>query len=134
MKMKRNNGKKSVEDEKLLMEDTEDEFMYSCERCKYETIWEDQLAKHIKWQHSNEIREERRNKRKAIEEAKSKEKRMKSNENNKSQDDVKAKIKSMMGKCETMGKKQRNSLCKVCGKEGNWTSIKKHIEVHHLRV
>ena len=126
--------KKSVEDEKLLMEDTEDEFMYSCERCKYETIWEDQLAKHIKWQHSNEIREERRNKRKAIEEAKSKEKRMKSNENNKSQDDVKAKIKSMMGKGETMGKKQRNSLCKVCGKEGNWTSIKKHIEVHHLRV
>ena len=80
------------------MEDTEDEFMYSCERCKYETIWEDQLAKHIKWQHSNEIREERRNKRKAIEEAKSKEKRMKSNENNKSQDDVKEKIKSMMGK------------------------------------
>ena len=94
MKMKMKNGKKSVEDEKLLMEDTEDEFMYSCERCKYETIWEDQLAKHIKWQHSNEIREERRNKRKAIEEAKSKEKRMKSNENNKSQDDVKAKIKS----------------------------------------
>ena len=74
--------KKSVEDEKLLMEDTEDEFMYSCERCKYETIWEDQLAKHIKWQHSNEIREERRNKRKAIEEAKSKEKRIKSNKNN----------------------------------------------------
>ena len=93
------------------MEDTEDEFMYSCERCKYETIWEDQLAKHIKWQHSNEIREERRNKRKAIEEAKSKEKRMKSNENNKSQDDVKAKIKSMMGKGETMGKKtEKQSL------------------------
>ena len=69
------------------------------------------MAKHTKWQHSNEIREERRNKRKAIEEAKSKEKRMKSNENNKSQDDVKAKIKSMMGKGETMGKKtEKQSL------------------------
>ena len=68
----------------------------------------------INWRsilNGNEIREERRNKRKAIEEAKSKEKRMKSNENNKSQDDVKAKIKSMMGKGETMGKKtEKQSL------------------------
>ena len=111
--------KKSVEDEQLLMEDTGDEFMYSCKRCKYETIWKDQLTKHVKWQHSNQIREEKINKRKATEEAKSHEKRTKINEENNTQNDavtVKEKIKSMMGKGETMGTKQRNSLCKVCGK------------------
>jgi len=47
--------------------------------------------------------------------------------------DVKEQIKLMMGKGETMGKKQRNSLCKVCGKEGNWTNIRVHIENHHIR-
>jgi len=88
------------------------------------------LAKHVKWQHSNRIREEKRNKRKANE------KRTMINEENNTQNDdvsVKEKIKSMMGKGETMGTKQRNSLCKVCGKEGNWTSITKHIEVHHIK-
>jgi len=26
----------------------------------------------------------------------------------------------------------RARICKVCGKEGNWTEIKSHIEAHHI--
>ena len=52
------------------------------------------------------------------------------------------KVKSLMGKSENMVpngtqtsgklKLQRASVCKVCGKEGEATSIKYHIEATHL--
>ena len=37
---------KSKEGEKLLREDSEDEFMFNWNQCDFDTIWEDQL-KHI---------------------------------------------------------------------------------------
>ena len=52
------------------------------------------------------------------------------------------KVKSLMGKSENMVpngtqtsgklKLQRASVCKVCGKEGEATSIKYHVEANHL--
>ena len=52
------------------------------------------------------------------------------------------KVKSLMGKSENMVpngtqtsgklKLQRASVCKVCGKEGEATSIRYHIEANHL--
>ena len=47
-----------------------------------------------------------------------------------------AKVKSMMGQSQTMipnGKKQRQAkICKMCGKEGPPSTIRDHIEAHHL--
>jgi len=40
-------------------------------------------------------------------------------------------IKSKIGPGQTMGVKQRNNVCKVCGKEGTWSLIKTHIESQH---
>ena len=42
------------------------------------------------------------------------------------------KIKSMMEKSENRVGHQKASVCKVCGKEGFFTSIKNHIERFHL--
>ena len=46
------------------------------------------------------------------------------------------KVKSMMGQSQTMipnGKKQRQAkICKMCGKEGDPSLIRDHIEAHHL--
>ena len=45
-------------------------------------------------------------------------------------------VKSMMELSQNMvlhGKTQRRATaCKVCGKEGNWTAIRDHIEAHHI--
>ena len=41
----------SKEDEKLLREDQEDEFMFNCNQCEFDTIWEDQLKMHTEWEH-----------------------------------------------------------------------------------
>ena len=45
-------------------------------------------------------------------------------------------VKSMMETGETMlhiGKRQKRAkICKVCGKEGESTDIKRHIEAYHL--
>ena len=45
-------------------------------------------------------------------------------------------VKSMMetsNKMFQMGKQhQRGKICKVCGKEGHATDIKRHIEAHHV--
>ena len=47
-----------------------------------------------------------------------------------------AKVKSLMGQGQTMipnGKKQRQAkICKMCGKEGDPSTIRDHIEAHHL--
>ena len=52
----------SKEDEMLLREDSEDEFMLNCNQCEFDTIFEDQLKTHIEWQHK---RQKRSNKRKS---------------------------------------------------------------------
>ena len=45
-------------------------------------------------------------------------------------------VKSMMGISENMltqgNQTRRARICKVCGKEGNMTSIKTHIEAYHI--
>ena len=41
----------SKEDENLLRKDSEDEFMFNCNQCEFDTIFEDQLKYHIEWQH-----------------------------------------------------------------------------------
>jgi len=41
-------------------------------------------------------------------------------------------IKLMIGPGLSMGVKQRNSMCKVCGKESSWSNIKDHIESKHI--
>ena len=47
-----------------------------------------------------------------------------------------AKVKSLMGQGQTMipnGKKQRQAkICKMCGKEGDPSTIRDHIDAHHL--
>merc|ERR1712129_31331 len=47
-------------------------------------------------------------------------------------DNLKEQIKSMIGQGQTMGVKQRNNMCKVCGKESSWSSIMNHIESKHM--
>ena len=47
---------RSKEDENLLREDSEDEFMFNCNQCEFDTIWEDQLKNHIEWQHKRQKR------------------------------------------------------------------------------
>jgi len=41
-------------------------------------------------------------------------------------------IKAMIGLGQTMGGKQKNNVCKVCGKEGTYGNIRNHIEVKHM--
>ena len=48
------------------------------------------------------------------------------------------KVKSMMEKGEKLipngkHKQAKSSICKVCGKEGHFTLIRHHIEVHHIK-
>merc|ERR1712204_112530 len=47
-------------------------------------------------------------------------------------DNLKEQIKSMIGQGQTMGVKQRNNMCKVCGKESSWSNIMNHIESKHM--
>ena len=47
--------------------------------------------------------------------------------------DLDAKVKSMMGKSENLASdNNRARVCKVCGKEGQWVTIRDHIEAHHI--
>ena len=44
-----------------------------------------------------------------------------------------AKVKSLMEKSQNRASDgARASICKVCGKEGQWVAIRDHIEVKHL--
>merc|ERR1719319_907197 len=42
-------------------------------------------------------------------------------------------VKPMIGIGQTMGRKQRNNMCKDCGKEGAYTEIRNHIETKHVK-
>ena len=41
-------------------------------------------------------------------------------------------IKAMIGLGQTIGGKQKNNVCKVCGKEGTYGNIRNHIELKHM--
>ena len=41
----------SKEDKNLLRKDSEDEFMFNCNQCEFDTVFEHQLKYHIEWQH-----------------------------------------------------------------------------------
>jgi len=42
-------------------------------------------------------------------------------------------VKPMIGIGQTMGRKQRNNMCRDCGKEGAYTEISNHIETKHIK-
>ena len=44
-------GTTSKDYEKLLIKGKEEELMFKCNQCEFDTIWEDQLKMHIEWQH-----------------------------------------------------------------------------------
>ena len=48
--------KKSQSVERLLLEENEDkdakEFSYNYKQCNFQTIWQDALKQHMRWQHS----------------------------------------------------------------------------------
>ena len=47
--------------------------------------------------------------------------------------DLDAKVKSMIGKSENLASDSNKArVCKVCGKEGQWVTIRDHIEAHHI--
>ena len=48
-------------------------------------------------------------------------------------EELDAQIRSMIGKGESMGRHQRHSACTVCGKEGDFSNIKYHIEIKHIQ-
>lgn len=49
--------------------------------------------------------------------------------------DLDKKVKSMMrvGEYSAGGSQGRVRICNICGKEGNWTNIRDHIEANHIR-
>jgi len=44
------------------------------------------------------------------------------------------KVKTMIGIGQTMGVKQRNNACKVCGKESSYSNVRDHVETRHMNL
>merc|ERR1712129_674117 len=44
------------------------------------------------------------------------------------------KVKTMIGIGQTMGVKQRNNACKVCGKECSYSNVRDHVETRHMNL
>ena len=50
----------SKEDQNMLRKDSEDEFLFNCNHCELDTIFEDQLKYHIEWKQKRQKRSHKR--------------------------------------------------------------------------